>query len=138
MSAFDKHGALTTVRRRAPVIALALLVMLLLAARPVCEAAGASGGALHAAMARVLGHTATGHAPQEGSDAPTCCASATGGTLVKASDQWLQAPASGKLAALLIVFVLTAAAALPRAAAIPSRSDPRSLPYHTRSARIQR
>jgi hypothetical protein len=125
-------------RRRAWLVALAVVAIVFVGARPVCEAAGASSGALHAAMARVPGHTATGHAQQEGGDASTCCTSAMGGTLVRASDQWLQAPASGKLAALLVIFVLTAVPAFPRAAVTPFRSDPRSLSYYTRSARIQR
>jgi hypothetical protein len=119
-------------------LAFALVAMFLVAARPVCEAAGAKSGTLHAAMIAVLAHSVAGHAAPDGTDASACCASVEGGALVKVAKPWAQAPGGGKLAALLVVFMLLAIPILPRAATIPFRSNFRSLSYYTRSARILR
>lgn len=127
-------GTLTAMRRRTWFVALALVAMLFIGVRPLCEAAGAGSGALHAAMAAALGHSGAGH----DSSASACCASAESGTLVAVSKAWAPAPDGGKLAAFLVMFVFAAVPVLPRAAATPFRSDTRSLSYYTRSARIQR
>ncbi|MEW6689265.1 MAG: hypothetical protein AB1452_09280 [Pseudomonadota bacterium] len=121
-------------RRRAWFVALALVAMLFIGARPLCEAAGTSGGALHAAMTAALGHSVGGH----DSSASTCCVSAESGTLATVSKAWALTPDGGKLALLAAVFMLWAVPVLSRAAATPFRSDPRSLSYYIRSARILR
>lgn len=136
LSGYATRGGrvLTAMRRRAWFVALALFAMLFIGARPLCEAAGTSGGALHTAMAAALGHSAAGH----DNSSSTCCASAESGTLAAVSKAWGLTPDGGKLALLAAVFMLSAVPVFSRAVATPFRSDPRSPSYYIRSARILR
>ena len=122
---------------RIVVVVFAVLATLLIAARPICEAAGASKSVVHTVLGGSFGHAAISHVQHEGSD-PDCCATMQGGTLVKASEPWAQLPSGGELALLIVAFVFTVAPVLPRAATIPLRPDPRTLSYYRRSARILR
>lgn len=136
--AIDRGEILTVMRPRGYPVAFALIAMLFLSMRPACEVFGASNNVAHAVLAASLGHSSADQAPHGDGASSTCCSSIEDRALVKLSEPWAQAPAGGKLDGVPAVFALSLESVLRQAAARPFRSDPRSLPYHARSARIQR
>jgi hypothetical protein len=120
---------------RGGVLGLALVALLFLSARPICEALRIGvllPQATHAAPAPSA--SPVDHSRGEDGDG-LCCAKLTAGATAIAADPEALVPFGGKVVPLLVLSLLLFASALPRAAVIAARSDPPQRRYHARSAR---